>query len=154
MTEAPILTYSKVHGFGLLLFWKRSFKIDFINIIWAGEGAHKTCFFSFSPFYQNPCEASSRSRIFLFSLVNMWLCLSVCTAPFGHKEKRYRPEIWYTYSHWPYLKMFFLFFRKKWLWGPLASKNCRVTWIFRISPRLPCWKLYLYSWVGFHIKIK
>ena len=79
-----------------------------------GRGCSQDLFFSFSPFYQNPCEASSRSRIFLFSLVNMWLCLSVCTAPFGHKEKRYRPEIWYTHSPRPYLKTsFFLFFSKK-----------------------------------------
>ena len=28
--------------------------------------------------YQNPREASSRSRIFLFSLVNMWLCWCIC----------------------------------------------------------------------------
>ena len=31
---------------------------------------------------------------------------------------------------------FFVFLIKS-PWRPLASKNCRVTWIFRISPRLP-----------------
>ena len=59
---------------------------------------------------QNPLEASSRSRIFLFSLVNnVGLC--VCTAPFGHNEKRDRLEIRYTHSPRPYLKT--VFFTKK-----------------------------------------
>ena len=64
--------------------------------------------------FQNPREASSRSRIFLFSVVNMLVCDSVCrcvcTAPFSHNEKRYRPQIWCTYSHRPYLKTFFFCF--------------------------------------------
>ena len=37
----------------------------------------------------------------------------------------------------------FFVFSIKSPWRPLASKNCRVTWIFRISPRLPC---YIYIW--------
>ena len=53
-------------------------------------------------------------------------------------EKRHRPENRYTYSHGPYLKRGFWFFRKKLPWGTLASKNCRVTWIFRKHLRLPC----------------
>ena len=36
---------------------------------------------------------------------------------------------------------FFVFFRKNWPWGSLAMKNCRVTWIFCITPRLPCFYL-------------
>ena len=35
-----------------------------------------------------PREASSRSRIFLFSLVNMLVSGSVSTGPFGHNGKR------------------------------------------------------------------
>ena len=83
----------------------------------------------------------------------MCVCVYLCHASWPN-EKRYRPEIWHTYSHWPYLKTSFskkipvtavslekmpchadfpqissiaLFFvvSKKWPWGPLASKNCR-----------------------------
>ena len=65
--------------------------------------------------YQNPREASSRSRIFLNSLVYvcvcMYLLIYVCHVSWPN-EKRYRPEIWYTYSHRPYLKIFFCFFEK------------------------------------------
>ena len=79
--------------------------------------------------YQNPCEASSRSRIFLYSLVNMLVCESVFTTHFGHNEKRYRPEIWYMHSPRPYLKMGLYFFLKKVTLraATLAEKNCRVT---------------------------
>ena len=38
--------------------------------------------------YQNQREASSRSRIFLFSLVNMLVSGSVSTGPFDHNGKR------------------------------------------------------------------
>ena len=51
--------------------------------------------------FQNSREASSRSR----NLVNMW----VCTAPFGHIEKRYQSEIWYTHSPW---QTFFSFIKE------------------------------------------
>ena len=78
---------------------------------------------------QNPREASSRSRIYVFSLVNILVCWLVYPALFGHNEKRYRPEIWYKHSPRPYLKTCFFVFSKKWPWGPLASKNCRVSWI-------------------------
>ena len=56
-------------------------------------------------------------------------------------------------------KRVFCFFLKQWPWGPLASKNCRVTWILRITPRLPClqvfwflkWKfIYILQNVLFH----
>ena len=43
----------------------------------------------------------------------------------------------------PYLKTIF-FFLKKWPLGLLVSKNCWVTWILRISPRLPCFN-YSYT---------
>ena len=92
---------------------------------------------------QNPSAASSQSRIFLISLVYVcinvfiYLCIYLCHASWPD-EKRYRPEIWYTYCHRPYLKTYFMFFSKKGSLGPLTLKNCRVTWIFRISPRFPC----------------
>ena len=59
--------------------------------------------------FQNPCEASSRSRIFLFSLVYvcMYEFIYLCHASWIN-EKRYRPEIWYTRFPRPH----FLFFRK------------------------------------------
>ena len=50
----------------------------------------------------------------IFTCKYVWLCLSVCTPPFGPTEKRYRPEILYTHSPRPYLEMgFLLFFEKK-----------------------------------------
>ena len=61
----------------------------------------------------------------------------MCVTPPGPNEKRYRPEIWYTYSYRPYLKTGFCFFEKMTL-VPQTSKNCRVTWIIHTSPRLPC----------------
>ena len=56
-------------------------------------------------------------RIFINSLVYVCICVYVymCHASWPN-EKRYRPEIWYTYSHRPYLKTGFktgfLFFRR------------------------------------------
>ena len=66
---------------------------------------------------QNPREASTRSKIFLFSLVNMSVGLSVCgfVCLYGTswpRDKRYRLEIWYTHSPRANLKTGFLFFRK------------------------------------------
>ena len=66
--------------------------------------------------FQNPREASSQTRIILISLVYVCMyvfiygCIYVCDASWPN-EKRYRPEIWHTYSYWPYLKTGFLFFR-------------------------------------------
>ena len=94
--------------------------------------------------YQNPREASSRPRIFLNSLEYLFVYLCHASWP---NEKRYRPEIWYSYSHWSYLKTGFLFFSKKSPWLQLALKSCRVTWIFRIPPRLPCFlKFHFIQW--------
>ena len=62
--------------------------------------------------FQNPREASSRSSIFLIWLVYVciylciYLCIHVCHVSWPN-EKRYTPDIWRTYSHWPYLKTFF-----------------------------------------------
>ena len=90
--------------------------------------------------------------------IHMWLCHSVCLsgyrAPFGHNEKRYRPEIRYTNSPRPYLKTGFCFFPKKRSRGPLSSKNCRVTWIFCPSPRSPSLLVYLYVCASFLDQIK
>ena len=54
------------------------------------------------------------------------------------KQKRYRPEIWCIRSPRPHLKTCFFVFSKKWPWGTPVSKNCCVTWIFRVSSLLPC----------------
>ena len=63
----------------------------------------------------------------------------VCTGPLG-KTKNNTDVKFCTLTHTPrsYPKPGFWFFSKKWPWGPLALKNCRVTWIFCISPRLHC----------------
>ena len=67
--------------------------------------------------FQNPREASSWSRIFLISIVYLCICECVylCMYLFvsrllAKQKKRYRPEIWHTYSHWPYLKTGFFVF--------------------------------------------
>ena len=66
------------------------------------------------PVFQNPREVCSRSRIFLFSLVYvfMYVFIYLFVSRLLAKRRRYRPEIWYTYSLRPYRKMSFLFFRK------------------------------------------
>ena len=45
------------------------------------------------------------------------------------------------------------FFSMKSPWRPLASKKCRVTWIFSISPRLPCDFFLQRIWIS-TLKIK
>ena len=57
---------------------------------------------------ENPRDASSRSRIFLFSLVYvcMYLFIYVCHASWPN-EKQYRPEIRYTHSPRICLNTFF-----------------------------------------------
>ena len=84
--------------------------------------------------------------------VFMYICMYLCHTSWPNEK---RPEIWYPYSHWPYQKTGFFVFSIKSPWRPLASKNCRVTWIFRISPRLPCYtfchtfpqKILIFSYV-------
>ena len=50
-----------------------------------------------------------------FTCINVCICVSLfiylCQASWAN-EKQYRPEIWHTYSHWPYLKTRFSFFRQ------------------------------------------
>ena len=78
-------------------------------------------------------QAASRS----YSYFHLWMCLWVGLYETSWpNEKWFRPEIRYTHSSRPYLKMFFLFFEKA-IVRPIASKNCSVPWIFRIFPRLP-----------------
>ena len=76
--------------------------------------------------FQNPHGASNRSRIFLFSLLYVFMYLFDCVTPPGQTKNR--PEIWYPPSPRRHLKTVFVF-SKKWPWGPPAQKNCRVTWI-------------------------
>ena len=88
--------------------------------------------------FKNPHEASSRVRIFLFSLVYMcvYLCVYVCRVSWPN-EKRYRPKIRPTYSHRPYLKRVFYFFVKITVTAASLEKlPCHVD--FPISSQLPC----------------
>ena len=55
--------------------------------------------------------------VYLFIYVCVFIYLCHVSWP---NDKRFRPEIWYTYSHRLYLKTGFLFFRKKSPWRPLA----------------------------------
>ena len=62
----------------------------------------------------------------------MYLFIYLCHASW-QKEKRYRPEIRYIRSSRLHLEtgfFFVVFFSNKRLFGPPASKNCRVAWIF------------------------
>ena len=77
-----------------------------------------------SYFYQNPREASSQSRIFLFSLViymsvGWWFERDLLA-------KRKTIQTWNLNPPLDHIKNVF-FFSKKWPWGSLASKNYRVT---------------------------
>ena len=65
------------------------------------EAVHNILVYSFFlPYFQNPCEnpceASSRSRIFLISLVYVFICACtyMCNVSWPN-EKWYRPEIWH-----------------------------------------------------------
>ena len=67
--------------------------------------------------FRNPREASSRSWIFLFSLVYEGMYVFMCVFVYvchtsWSNEKQYWPEIWYTNSPRPYLKTSFCFFEK------------------------------------------
>ena len=103
--------------------------------MWGFELFVKVC----QNFNRNPCVFSFNS------LVYMWTVTVGLYGTSWPNEKLYRPEIWFTHSPRPNLKMGFMVFSKKRSRGPLASKNCRVTWIFRISPRSPScsvfWKI-------------
>ena len=85
---------------------------------------------------QNPREASSLSRVFLISLV--YVCMYLFVSRLLAKRKTI--QTWNSLHILPYTfsKNGFFVFSKKSPWRPLASINCRVTWIFRISPWLPC----------------
>ena len=53
--------------------------------------------------YQNPREVSSRSRIFIISLVYVGICIFIYLCHVSWlNEKRYRPEIWHTHTHRPW----------------------------------------------------
>ena len=79
------------------LTWSNQFntRAEVVSILLVSQ----QCIFSFS--CQNSREASSRWRIFLFSLVNMLVCgfvgWFVWRLLATIKKKRYRLEIWYTH---------------------------------------------------------
>ena len=91
--------------------------------------------------FKNPCEVTSRSRIFLFSLVNVSVGLWVVRDLLA---KRKTIQTWNLAHILPLIlsKNGFFVFSIKSPWRPLASKNCRVTWILRISPRFPSNSLF------------
>ena len=85
--------------------------------------------------YRNPRLAGSQSIIFLISLVYaciyvfIYLCMYLCHVSWPN-EKRYRPEIWYTYSNTHHLNTHYL------RAPSLEKPPCHV--IFRIFSRQPC----------------
>ena len=60
-----------------------------------------------------PCHVDF--SLYLLDCVHLckfiYLFIYLCQASWAN-EKQYRPEIWHTYSHWPYLKTRFSFFRQ------------------------------------------
>ena len=94
---------------------------------------------------QNPRKASSRSRIFLKSLVYLWMCVFIYLWVSRLLAKRKTIQTWNLEHTLPLTlsKNRFLVFSIKSPWRPLDSKNCPVTWIFHISPRLPCLEFFL-----------
>ena len=69
-------------------------------------------------------------------IIFLIIYVSVCVTSPDQTKKRCIAEIWYTHFPRPYLKLLFYLFSKKWPF--FGSQNCGITWIFRISPRLPC----------------
>ena len=65
--------------------------------------------------FQNPREGEQPIKdipnFTCISFCYKYLFMYLCHVSWPN-EKRYRPEIWYTRSHRPYLKTGFLFFRK------------------------------------------
>ena len=65
--------------------------------------------------YQNQRDVSSRPiNFYFYSFVYLTVCVFnfLCHASWPN-QKRYRPEIWYTFSPRPYLKMGIFVFSKK-----------------------------------------
>ena len=52
---------------------------------------------------------STGPRQSVFSCAWSYICVCFCHTPWPD-EKRYRPDIWHTCSHWPYLKTVFFYF--------------------------------------------
>ena len=68
------------------------------------------------------------------------MCVFICVYVSRLLAKRKTIQTWNLAHILPLTlsKNGFVVFSKKRPWEPLASKNCRVTWIFCIAPRLPC----------------
>ena len=104
--------------------------------------------FSKSTWDEQPIE-----YIRIFTCICVYLFICVCVSRLLAKRKTIKTSNLVHLLPWtlsktgclffgkmtpgPYLKRV-VCFSKKWPWGPLVSKTCRVTWIFRISLRLPC----------------
>ena len=78
----------------------------------------------------------------------MYLFISLCHASWPN-EKRYRPEIWHTFSHWPYLKTdFFCFFKKITVTAASLKKlPCHVDFSVYLLDRLV---LFYFNFIIFH----
>ena len=76
--------------------------------------------------------------IFKFPRIFMYVFIYLCASRLLAKRKTI--QTWNLAHILPlnFSENGFFVFSIKSPWLPLASKNCRVTWIFRISPRLPC----------------
>ena len=82
-----------------------------------------------------------------YSYFHLFMCeciyLFICVAPPGQTKNDTDLKLG---RHTPidliWIQVFYFFVKLP--WGRRASKNCRVTWIFCISPLLPCFLLLHY----------
>ena len=76
----------------------------------------------------------------------MCVCIYVCICVTSSGQTKSDTDLKFG-THTPLdlilKRFFFLVFSKNFTWWPLTSKNCSVTWIFLISPWLPCFHFSL-----------
>ena len=79
-----------------------------------------------SIFFQIHVRQAPGRDIPFFDRIYVCVCLYIVSCPL---IKRNPTQTWNLAHTFPISKNFFFFFSKKLPQGPLASKNCRVTWI-------------------------
>ena len=94
----------------------------------------RTCIVTITIFKIHVRRAAGRG----YSYFHLWMCFLVCTGPPGLTKNDTDLKLGNKQPKITSKNVFFFVFSKNWQWEPLPSKNCRVSLIFRVSPRLPC----------------
>ena len=117
---------------------KRFFLQKSLVFFFPPDECYKTYNFSKSTWGEHPVED-------ILNFTRICICVFVYLFVWRLLAKRRTLQTWKLAHILPLtLSKKRFFFPKKSPWRPLALKNCRVTWIFRISPRLPCYlRLFL-----------